>query len=56
MTFYFSIPPIENGIAAPLLGVWLRWDVVHYLRIVLFGYNQLDLTAFYPVYPLPGGC
>jgi hypothetical protein len=55
MTFYFMIPPIENGIAAPLLGVWLRWDVIHYLRIVLFGYNTLDLSAFYPVYPLLGG-
>ncbi len=54
MTFYNGIPPIESGIAAPLLGVWLRWDAIHYLRIVLYGYNALDLTAFYPVYPLLG--
>lgn len=54
MTFYIDIPPIESGIAAPLLGVWLRWDAVHYLRVALAGYRSLDLTAFYPVYPLLG--
>jgi len=54
LTFYIGIPPIESGIAAPLLGVWLRWDAVHYLRIAQAGYHSLDLTAFYPLYPLLG--
>jgi hypothetical protein len=53
-SYYFNIKPILNGIAAPFIGVWLRWDAINYLRIAQFGYYEKDLTAFFPLYPLLG--
>jgi hypothetical protein len=52
--FYHSIKPIETGFFAPILGIWLRWDVVNYLRIAQNGYYENDLTAFFPLFPLLG--
>lgn len=52
--FYFEIQPLTTGLAAPLLGIWQRWDGINYLRIVLSGYHADDLTAFFPLYPLLG--
>ena len=51
---YFGlIHPIE-GWKAALLGVWLRWDVVHYIRIVEQGYEYDYLSVFFPLFPLLG--
>lgn len=50
--FYFGVQPIRQGIEAPLLGVWQRWDAVYYIRIADFGYNSVDLSAYFPLYPL----
>lgn len=52
--YYYEIAPILSGAAAPLLGIWLRWDAVNYLRVALFGYHKVSLTAFFPLYPLLG--
>lgn len=46
--------PLESGLPGGLLGVWMRWDGIHYLRIAQEGYSQDMLTAFFPLYPLLG--
>ncbi len=46
--------PLESGLPGVLLGVWMRWDGIHYLRIASEGYSQDLLTAFFPLYPLLG--
>ncbi|MBA2735503.1 MAG: glycosyltransferase family 39 protein [Pyrinomonadaceae bacterium] len=39
-----------------LLGIWRRWDAVHYLDIAQFGYTSVGerrfQLAFFPLYPL----
>jgi hypothetical protein len=49
---YFEIQAVNGFPAEPLLGVWQRHDAVHYIRIALEGYSEINLTAFYPLYPL----
>jgi hypothetical protein len=52
--FYHGIDPILDGPQASLLGVWQRWDAIHYIRIVQGGYSSTELTAFFPAFPLLG--
>jgi hypothetical protein len=49
-----TMPALYNeGLGAPLLGVWQRWDACWYLRIATFGYEPGDAgAAFFPLYPL----
>jgi len=49
--YYFEITPILQGWPGALLGMWQRWDSIHYERILRFGYLNADLTAFFPLYP-----
>ncbi len=49
---YLGLAPVVDGWRGPLLGVWLRFDAVHYLRIAEHGYAANDLSVFYPLYPL----
>jgi len=50
--YYYEISPILKGPEAAWLGVWQRWDALHYTRIALNGYSSPDVTAFFPLYPL----
>ena len=50
--FYFGIPSVLQGLPGALLGVWQRWDGIHYQRIALEGYSAGYLTVFFPMYPL----
>ena len=34
-----------------LLGVWQRFDALHYLRIAASGYATTSLSVFYPLFP-----
>ena len=54
MAFYYELTPTLDGLPGALLGMWQRWDTIHYLRIALHGYHTEGLTAFYPLYPLLG--
>jgi hypothetical protein len=47
----YQIQPVHGFPAEPLLGIWQRYDAVHYMRIALEGYSAVHLTAFYPLYP-----
>ncbi len=49
---YHEMTPVVEGTAAWLLGVWQRFDVIHYTRIATFGYHDVQLTVFYPLFPL----
>ncbi len=49
---YHEMEPVVEGAAAWLLGVWQRFDVIHYTRIAAFGYHDVQLTVFYPLFPL----
>lgn len=53
--FYHEVQPMLSGFWAPLVGVWQRWDAIHYIRIAENGYNTVNLTAFFPLYPFLGG-
>lgn len=44
--------PASEGIRAALVDIWLRWDTVHYLRIMQAGYGPDERSAFFPLYPL----
>ena len=50
-----ELPASQLGQAT--LGVWLRWDALHYLRLAEFGYNGAGVgsSAFYPLFPLLAG-
>jgi hypothetical protein len=48
---YFGVAPRLQGVDGAVLGVWLRFDAVHYTRIASGGYSSDDLTAFFPLYP-----
>jgi hypothetical protein len=48
---YFGVTPVTQGLAGMLLGVWQRFDAIHYLRIAAAGYSAADLSAYYPLYP-----
>ncbi|MEW6566579.1 MAG: hypothetical protein AB1449_00135 [Chloroflexota bacterium] len=49
---YFGLAPVTEGWPGALLGVWLRFDAVHYLRIASQGYSAVDLSVYFPLYPL----
>jgi Gpi18-like mannosyltransferase len=49
---YFGYPPSVGPWSGPLLGVWERFDAIHYLRIASGGIAEPPLTAFPPLYPL----
>lgn len=48
----------DQPLIAPntFLGIWQRWDAVHYLKIAEFGYTNVGddkfLIVFFPLYPL----
>jgi hypothetical protein len=50
--FYFGLEPIRDGPLGAWLGVWQRWDTIHYLRLVEYGYFPGEVSAFFPLYPL----
>jgi hypothetical protein len=49
---YFGVIPVVNGLSGALLGVWQRFDAIHYLRIASTGYSSTDLSVFFPLYPI----
>jgi hypothetical protein len=49
---YFELVPARAGWQGALLGVWQRWDAIHYMRIASSGYIDNSLLAFFPLYPL----
>ena len=49
---YFGVAPANRGLRGALLGVWQRFDSIHYQRIAENGYSSEDLSAFPPLYPL----
>ncbi len=46
--------PATEGLRAALVDIWLRWDTVHYLRIIRDGYGPDERSAFFPLYPYLG--
>jgi Gpi18-like mannosyltransferase len=48
---YYGITPITQGLSGALLGVWQRFDAIHYLRIASTGYSATDLSTYFPLYP-----
>jgi len=52
--YYWGIPPIVKGWEGALIGVWQRWDAIHYIRIAQNGYISSDVSAFFPLYPVLG--
>jgi hypothetical protein len=50
--YYYNIQPVTYRAEGPLLGIWQRWDGIHYQRIAEYGYYTEDLSAFFPLYPL----
>jgi Gpi18-like mannosyltransferase len=49
---YFGVAPDVRGISGALLGVWQRFDVIHFLRIAKMGYFHPDLSPFFPLFPM----
>src|SRR6185503_5390107 len=49
---YYQIQDLTGFPAEPLLGIWQRYDAVHYVRIALEGYSEINLTVFFPLYPV----
>lgn len=50
--YYFGLKPVTNGWQGLLLGIWQRWDGIHYQKIAETGYSQDYLSVFFPFYPL----
>lgn len=50
--YYYEMTPLVDGLGGALLGVWQRWDSLHYQRIAAYGYFTDQVSAFYPLYPL----
>jgi len=48
---YFGIDPVTQGLPGLFLGVWQRFDAIHYLRIASSGYSAIALSAYFPLYP-----
>lgn len=46
--------PAVSGARAALIDLWMRWDSVHYLRIIQAGYGPDERSAFFPLYPFLG--
>ena len=51
---YYDVIPLLSGWRGALLGMWQRWDTIHYQSIAQWGYNQPYLTVFFPGYPILG--
>jgi hypothetical protein len=49
-----GLRPAVEGARAALIDIWLRWDTVHYLRIIQSGYGADERSAYFPLYPLLG--
>jgi hypothetical protein len=54
-------PGVQGAVDVPggplgqaLVGVWLRWDGVHLMRLAQFGYEGAGVgsSTFYPLYPM----
>jgi hypothetical protein len=41
-----------HGVAGRWLDAWANWDGQWYLRIARLGYERVNATAFFPLYPL----
>jgi len=50
----YGIEPAIEGARAGLIDIWMRWDTVHYLRIIQDGYGPDERSAFFPLYPFIG--
>lgn len=50
--YWWGVTPVLEGWRGALLGVWLRWDGIYYLRIAAEGYSEARLSAFFPLYPV----
>jgi len=51
--FWQGVQPATEGLRGKLVGPWLRWDALWYVRIAERGYDAGDgSTAFFPLYPL----
>jgi hypothetical protein len=48
---YFGVEPVVEGVSGALLGVWQRFDAIHFQRIAQAGYVDADLSPFYPLFP-----
>jgi hypothetical protein len=49
-----GLRPATDGLRGALVDIWLRWDTVHYLRIIEVGYGPDERSAFFPLYPFLG--
>ena len=49
---YYDAIPLVTGWRGVLLGMWQRWDTIHYQVIAQGGYDQSFLTVFFPGYPM----
>ena len=52
--YYGKIQPILEGAPGALVGMWQRWDGIHYQQIATYGYTDDYLTAFFPLFPMLG--
>lgn len=48
---YRDLQPVVNGVEGALLGMWQRWDGIHYQTIAQSGYSTAEVTVFFPLYP-----
>jgi hypothetical protein len=51
---YFGVTPVRDGGPGALLGVWQRWDTIHWQRVAEQGYSDNGASAFFPLYPALG--
>ena len=49
---YLGLSPIRAGWQGALLGVWQRWDAIHYMQIASFGYSDSGSLAYFPLFPV----
>ena len=50
--FYYTVVPLLNGWGGALLGMWQRWDSIHYQAIAETHYSADHLSVFFPAFPL----
>jgi len=50
----YGFRPAVEGVRAWLVDLWLRWDTIHYLRIVSEGYGPDERSVYFPLYPMLG--
>jgi hypothetical protein len=49
-----GVEAIIGGWRGAWVGVWQRWDAIHYFRIAHLGYGPDERSAFFPLFPLLG--